>query len=334
MFFDEIKMSKKSWHYRLQSWMFGMPPFEDNFCPYFWLTIFCLFISPFIAAVRFFPAMVIYIGEFFGWLLTPFNILIDVIEQHICKPMVENRIRSLSDAEVYFVSNYVYDRVLPRSSHYRGESTKTYEKCYAQFSKWKALTGENWAEELEKIKQRVEAQFEETEKLKREYAERQRELKHKEDIKRAERRKKFAKVVKYTKWVILPLVGLMGVASIASILYAIALGLIWLVKFIVSVWNWKAALCISAILGMLVGGTLFVLLVITSIKKLGSCLQVMVSNIPSKPKRTEPSQMGRFFKFIGNAVVSPFQIFIDYVKVFKQNNCPAIKWDENEFEKE
>ena len=111
MFFEEIKLSTKSWHYRLQSWMFCEPPFEDNFCPYFWLTIFCLFIAPFVAVVKFFPV-------FFGWLLIPFNVLSDVIEQHICKPMIENRIRSLSDSEVYFASRY--------SDH--SYATKMYEK--------------------------------------------------------------------------------------------------------------------------------------------------------------------------------------------------------------
>ena len=318
MFFDEIKLSKKSWHYKLQSWMFNVPPFEDNFCPYFWLTIFCLFIAPFVAAIRFFPAAVIKVGEFFSW---PFIMLSDVFEQRICKPLVENRIRSLSDSEIFHIYRY------SDLSFYGGYDHKMHTKCYAQFIKWRAITGDSWVEELEKIKLRMAARYREEEKFLEKLHKKRKEEERKEALKRAERRKKFAKIVNYTKWVVLPLIGIIGVLVVIFTLYVLALGLVWLVKLIVAHWNWKAAAVVATILGLLVGGALFVVLVITLFKKLSSCLQVMVSNLPSKPKRIEPSRMGQFFGTVGKAIVSPFQIFIDYVKVFKQNNCPAIKWD-------
>jgi len=45
MFFDEIKLTQNSWHYKLQEFVFGHPPNLWSFCPYFWLTIFCLFVG-------------------------------------------------------------------------------------------------------------------------------------------------------------------------------------------------------------------------------------------------------------------------------------------------
>lgn len=41
-------LKKDGWHFRLQQWTFGkdMPRF-NNFCPFFWLTIFCVIASPF-----------------------------------------------------------------------------------------------------------------------------------------------------------------------------------------------------------------------------------------------------------------------------------------------
>ena len=45
MFFNEIKLSKSAWHYKLQGFVFGdARPNLFSFCPYFWITIACLII--------------------------------------------------------------------------------------------------------------------------------------------------------------------------------------------------------------------------------------------------------------------------------------------------
>lgn len=49
----EVKLSKKSWHYKLQSFTFGInQPELYSLCPYFWLTIFCMLISPITIIVK------------------------------------------------------------------------------------------------------------------------------------------------------------------------------------------------------------------------------------------------------------------------------------------
>lgn len=39
MLFDNIVLSKNSWHFKFLTWVWGEKPKYTNFCPYFWLTI-------------------------------------------------------------------------------------------------------------------------------------------------------------------------------------------------------------------------------------------------------------------------------------------------------
>lgn len=53
MFFDEVKLSKKSWHYKLMKLTWGQnTPNLWSFCPYFWLTIFNFIILPITLVIR------------------------------------------------------------------------------------------------------------------------------------------------------------------------------------------------------------------------------------------------------------------------------------------
>jgi len=46
-------LKRDGWHFRLQKWTFGkdMPRF-DNFCPFFWLVVFCIMASPFVGMLK------------------------------------------------------------------------------------------------------------------------------------------------------------------------------------------------------------------------------------------------------------------------------------------
>jgi hypothetical protein len=59
MFFDEVKLSKKSWHYKLMKFTWGQnTPNLWSFCPYFWLTIFNFFILPITLVIRSFQGFI------------------------------------------------------------------------------------------------------------------------------------------------------------------------------------------------------------------------------------------------------------------------------------
>jgi len=51
---DYVKLSKKQWHYKLQKFIFlNLEPSRfQNLCPYFWLTIFCIIVSPIVFIFR------------------------------------------------------------------------------------------------------------------------------------------------------------------------------------------------------------------------------------------------------------------------------------------
>jgi len=67
------------------------------------------------------------------------------------------------------------------------------------------------------------------------------------------------------------------------------------------------------------------------IVRLAKCLAFLLPKAPLTPKNKSYWQRFDDFMFrVVPVIIAPFQLFIDYVKVFKQNNCPAIKWKEGE----
>lgn len=47
-----VKLSKDGWHYKLQEFVLGSATHRMNLCPYFWITVFCMLASPFIAIYK------------------------------------------------------------------------------------------------------------------------------------------------------------------------------------------------------------------------------------------------------------------------------------------
>ena len=325
MFFDEIKLSKKAWHFKLQMWVFAgfdEPLFMDNFCPYFWLTIFCLIATPFIFTYR---------GtlKIFACLSRAFNAVADSFEDKVCKPMVEKHLRALKPWDIYNLqkSSNTYIRM--------GCPTK-YWKAYEKLEKWKWLIGSDWENKLNEIIESVKKQIEEKRKLEVEYEQKQEQKnrekykkKKEKDLERQARRKFYTKVIKYTKWVVIPFVLLVAVAFVCAVAYLIYLGLRLLYSWVFS--NPKACLAAVGIFAGIILSVLFVWALCILCKKLFGCFTFFVPKNKiklgkAKKFKTEPSFISRLI----DAVISTFQIFIDYVKVFKQNNCPAIKWKEDE----
>ena len=50
----EVKLKRNGWHKKLQVWTFGdNAPNFNSLCPYFWTTVFCAMISPFVAVYKY-----------------------------------------------------------------------------------------------------------------------------------------------------------------------------------------------------------------------------------------------------------------------------------------
>lgn len=49
----KVVLNKNSWHRKLQGYVLGKPEEFPNLCPYFWLTVFCMLVSPYVALWRY-----------------------------------------------------------------------------------------------------------------------------------------------------------------------------------------------------------------------------------------------------------------------------------------
>lgn len=53
-----VVLNKDSWHYRLIKWAFDIDGDDfNNLCPYFWLTVAAIFVSPFMVIIKFFSSI-------------------------------------------------------------------------------------------------------------------------------------------------------------------------------------------------------------------------------------------------------------------------------------
>ena len=324
MFFDEITLSRKSWHYRLQSFMFGSPPYTNNFCPYFWLTCFCLLVSPFVfcfvgvvGAIRFLNVLA---KEYF---LKPFDEFMEKVEENVCIPYVDNKMRELSDEYVLKLWQKV------RGYDYSSSKAEKFHRWQETMTK----DGVNWRKRLNELIAAAE------ERRQREWEEkREREAKEYErEIKRKRRQKElYAKIIKYTKWVSFVFVAALcvaGVAVVTAITYFFYRFVHWLFLLACTI-PFKEVFIFS---GYFAGFAAVVSVVgfigYKAIRKLIKCLPYLFPD--SKPKKKPQIitpivlSIATLFVKIGQAIVTPFEIFVEYVKVFKQNNCPAIKWKDD-----
>jgi len=325
MFFDEIKLSKKAWHYRLQCAMFGSPPFLSNFCPYFWLTIFCLVVMPFVFLGKQMAKVCVKVANFIGWVLSLVEKALGFLDDKICVPIAERHYRALSDEDIYTLTLNagVYWDDKGDMWTRRSETNKSLR----EFRKWRTVFGEGWQEHVKdvlKLQKELESLREQ-----REIERREAEREQLEQKKKAEQRRKqlLTKIVLYTKWIMTPVVLFVGVGAIVSVVGGVGYLLFLLGKCIYTHWNsvWfllqaKHFLFAAIIILVMAAGATILYL---SCRKLVSCSSLLFPRLPSVPIKEPVVRWGK-------AVFAPFQIFVDYVKVFKQNNCPAIIWEKDD----
>lgn len=62
----EVVLNRNGWHNRLQTWTFGQPSTLANLCPYFWLTMLCLLMSPLVCVWKVVKWVALGIGSLLG----------------------------------------------------------------------------------------------------------------------------------------------------------------------------------------------------------------------------------------------------------------------------
>jgi len=311
MFFDEIILSRKAWHFRLQSYIFGEPPFKENFCPYFWLTITCLLIVPFVFSVKTVIRLSGLVKALFEILFLPIDNFFRIMERNICTPYLEKKYRSFSPDKVYSLSYEVDNYTKEVQDHMR------YVK---EFENWKKAVGIGWPELLADIKEKIRKR---KEKERKERSKLEAIRQSKTILKKQKRKVLLGKIATYTKWIVTPIVITLGIAiSVAGIYYSIC-GMALLTKIIYG--NYQVVLITLALVfgASLLLGFLFYF-VPKLFKKISRCFVFLPT-----PKKVPYHDSFWFYNML-DRLLAPFGIFYDYLMVFKQNNCPAIKWKKEE----
>lgn len=123
----QIKFKRNSWHRKLQQYTLGLSPRSwadfQNLCPYFWITVFCMLIVPFVACWKVIrrSAQILAVGV--EWTVETF--LFGPFDK-LCDSLAAASANQMSPEQVY--------------QAYRDDSRA--------FKMWKAITGKGWRQLL------------------------------------------------------------------------------------------------------------------------------------------------------------------------------------------
>lgn len=325
----EIKLNPLGWHKKLQRYVFPEIPEFQNFCPYFWITIFCLFAVSFVWLAKtgagianryIIPAM-----EFLGTKIDWF------IENCFCIPLDRLLLLNLDGDSLFNVYDVSEEAFIKRNTWMTTEEAKQeYKERYGdrgvykgrrnanqKYERWKKLHGDNWQTILDgvvarrKLEQERQAEEENKQFLKRVAA---REASAKRIMKLSNATQK---VVPYLLWAVLAFVSYLlfnlGVLLVAAC-HRIHWDRVWTgIKWILLHGSVVVGCCLVIIL---VFGALFY------------CVEQLKNRCVWKPSWPKPlAAFGRFclLPFVGLAALIEF--IVEYIKVSKKNYCPKIQWE-------
>jgi hypothetical protein len=337
----KVTLNRNGWHRRLQHYVLGIKPgAQDDFpnlCPYFWLTVFCLLVVPFIWLVRG-PVMGVLRSLAFAieMLATVINTVADIIvrpvNEYVCKRLdqwlVEPKVKSLAPDEVFAL-------------YKRGK-----KRDYWLFKRWEREVGqEHWDKQFGEYraaywKKRDDLQ---AEKRRREDEELAWQLALKEERRKGEqkRRERLMRIARVTQKAA-PFI-------LAAIVIPLVAGLGWLLYTAGAwVWGWPwgsirsqlayaIGVCLGAlaILATVVAVVAFVVVVLK--KVFAKCGVLFAVPFPKtrKASRTVGRWLGAPFKALGtllggfgSGLVSGGILLKQYVKATKDGYCPQIEWKE------
>lgn len=296
----EVNLKSNGWYNKLQDWTLGnMKPNLFSLCPYFWLTIFCIIISPLTLIYKTIKYIVI------------------KFDQNIIQKYFDNFADSLSAKEAFILKhNWSYSETRTPLFKNRVSPRDMYNRWYdGMIAKGKS------EDEIQKIIEDAKIEYykynEELEKLydQKQYEERQNKLK-------IQARKEKMK----TWWV--PVVLWTRRLTTVMITLILMIFLTFTINFFVANWDTNnilfglryiimALLFIGSIIGVSYIGYLII----------NWCIE----NNKFKPITKFLSwifrPVGQFFSYIYRGIKNGLYIFFEYFKANKNDYCPAINWD-------
>lgn len=241
---DVYRLRKGSWHYRLQKEKFGKIPYTTNFCPYFWLTLYCLVVKAFDITVKVFclvggkiakicwgiVAAVLYlpykVGKtVVGWLDQWANMMADLFDTYIYEPWIADKLTKACPEEIlelYRVADW---------QRWETTTNKQQETASKRFEHWKKLEGDDWETKLASLKEQQKRDNEaEEERLAKQKA-------YQEEIKAKQEASKQA----YAAWADKQYLAAIKVAKVVTpvVLGTVALALLyWVYRLFAWVGGW------------------------------------------------------------------------------------------------
>lgn len=343
----EITLDPNGWHKKLQKFVFGIhTPQFYNFCPYFWLTIFCflfVFIIPIVPLVKFlvwgFTKLSSGFESFFEW-----------YDEKYCKPVFDRKIAEMSMDDIAFgwffgfkkyserdgvhdiddVDDYLFYSEL-YSDKYKQLSNGKYKHIEVMQKKlevWKQKNP-NWQQLLSDYNKKQLAKKEEIKAMWAKEAE-ERSLQLQKAELRAEKRKVnrqkfFSFIATYTKYPFYLLLGYLA---------CLLLKCLWFVGvYAYEHFYYDKFLTVMKWIGGGIALATVVILIIYAIVQLASRIRCNVC----LPKCTLCTKMGSFFNWMGKGVVigmvgmGDFFVFMwNGLMAMKKEYCPGINWKEKE----
>lgn len=324
----EITLNKNGFHRRLQLWCFGKScPLYFSFCPYFWLTIFCVIFT----IIPVFPAikLVKYLGIGVLWL---FDQAADGFEKWICEPLLKTKAFQMNnnpDELLMSAWNYDYsewdDYEFWRYQFFDREKLhKNSEARQKKFEVWKQNTP-NWQQILHEVKEKRRAFFleqaAERERIRQQIIEEESARYERQQRNKELRQKAFTWIAKYTKWIAFVFAG--AIISFAAY-WMYRLGVYAYDHFNYANFVYVMKIIGLGILGLtvLAGIVLLVYKILTSIKCKAACL---LCELEFKWLKKVLGYIGNLFIVIGKVL----SFLWNGIVLFKKEYCPGINWENN-----
>ena len=312
-----VRLRRDAWHGRVQRWTFpgGTPGFQ-NFCPYFWLTVFCLTVSPFVLVARSFMRLLRLVGAVACWagdMLNRALVPIDAWLEKLSRQRVLDAADMLTDERAMMVQR-MWDYLYGLPEHLTDEEVNAFRAKDRSRSKlFKMLDA--WKKKNPRLKEREAARQAE---LRRKWAEDDR---RQASIRR--RQRMFSLIAQYTKYVmVLPALGLAG---------GLGYGVYFLVSLLVESWHlipWLVMLQALGIIVLILVGIVGLIAVCANADSLCRLFDrdIFVGSSFERLCHGAYAGMGAG----AGAVARFFGFFWSYIRFVKQNYCPHIEWVDDE----
>lgn len=347
----EITLKKDGWHKKLQIFVLNNPPTFNNFCPYFWLTIFCIiftFIIPIVPAWCLLKIM----AKGIAW---PFLKFAEYYEKFICLPFWEKIALKMPEFDIlkswtlyvnenYYESLHTSDGELNRGLYddymfWANEgatwkmSSKKRDAFLKKFELWKNATPD-WEAKLAAIreKQRVlrEQHLKDLHDMQiKMYAQQELDRKNAE-LRKKRRQQAMSAIVKYTKWLAYVLLSALGIVVCYLVYLFVMLVIDW-INWGVAHFNYANFILTLKIIGWVILGICTAIMLFFIIKK-------CTKNITLEFKDTYfakifiaiGSFLGRHLATFFKGVWKVLSFIGMFIKTTKEDYCPGINWvDDN-----